>query len=145
MCTTGLLICITEIMKWLTSFKFTVCYVKSCIILFKRTCAVKVRACYIVKSENTLWKEKCVGRESNPGQLLGRQLCSPLYHRRLFQSCSLSQFIQINKDFYGIASVYDRSGYSLPLLRISETLSSFKGIVDCKSSRRSQWSLWRSL
>ena len=24
----------------------------------------------------------CVGRESNPGQLLGRQLCSPLYHRR---------------------------------------------------------------
>ena len=29
-------------------------------------------------------KEKfCVGRESNPGQLLGRQLCSPLYHRRL--------------------------------------------------------------
>ena len=25
----------------------------------------------------------CVGRESNPGQLLGRQLCSPLYHRRV--------------------------------------------------------------
>ena len=24
----------------------------------------------------------CVGRESNPGQLLGRQLCSPLYHQR---------------------------------------------------------------
>ena len=24
----------------------------------------------------------CVGRESNPDQLLGRQLCSPLYHRR---------------------------------------------------------------
>ena len=44
----------------------------------------------------------CVGRESNPGQLLGRQLCSPLYHQRtvlqyffpapavhrLFASCS---------------------------------------------------------
>ena len=28
--------------------------------------------------------KECVGRESNPGQLLGRQLCSPLYHRRLF-------------------------------------------------------------
>ena len=28
-------------------------------------------------------KLSCVGRESNPGQLLGRQLCSPLYHRRL--------------------------------------------------------------
>ena len=28
-------------------------------------------------------KVRCVGRESNPGQLLGRQLCSPLYHRRL--------------------------------------------------------------
>ena len=27
-------------------------------------------------------KIQCVGRESNPGQLLGRQLCSPLYHRR---------------------------------------------------------------
>ena len=27
-------------------------------------------------------KISCVGRESNPGQLLGRQLCSPLYHRR---------------------------------------------------------------
>ena len=28
-------------------------------------------------------KDLCVGRESNPGQLLGRQLCLPLYHRRL--------------------------------------------------------------
>ena len=27
-------------------------------------------------------KSYCVGRESNSGQLLGRQLCSPLYHRR---------------------------------------------------------------
>ena len=27
-------------------------------------------------------KRACVGRESNPDQLLGRQLCSPLYHRR---------------------------------------------------------------
>src|SRR4029434_7468240 len=26
--------------------------------------------------------DACVGRESNPGQLLGRQLCSPLYHQR---------------------------------------------------------------
>ena len=25
----------------------------------------------------------CDGRESNPGQLLGRQLCSPLYHHRM--------------------------------------------------------------
>ena len=32
-------------------------------------------------SQNT--EEKyCVGRESNPDQLLGRQLCWPLYHRR---------------------------------------------------------------
>ena len=29
------------------------------------------------------WVQKnCVGRESNPDQLLGRQLCWPLYHRR---------------------------------------------------------------
>ena len=27
-------------------------------------------------------KLTCDGRESNPGQLLGRQLCSPLYHHR---------------------------------------------------------------
>ncbi len=27
----------------------------------------------------------CDGRESNPGQLLGRQLCSPLYHQRLIE------------------------------------------------------------
>lgn len=30
----------------------------------------------------------CVGRESNPGQLLGRQLCSPLYHQRLGTTAS---------------------------------------------------------
>ena len=28
-------------------------------------------------------KVDCAGRESNPGQLLGRQLCSPLYHQHL--------------------------------------------------------------
>ena len=27
--------------------------------------------------------KNCVGRESNPDQLLGRQLCWPLYHRRI--------------------------------------------------------------
>ena len=31
-------------------------------------------------------KSQCVSRESNPGQLLGRQLCSPLYHWRLIYS-----------------------------------------------------------
>ena len=63
------------------------------------------RYCFI--RENREWSEppcsmfawrptertKCyVGRESNPGQLLGRQLCSPLYHRRhtkIFISISL--------------------------------------------------------
>ena len=25
----------------------------------------------------------CIGRESNPGQLLGKQLCYPLYHQRI--------------------------------------------------------------
>ena len=30
----------------------------------------------------SLSQKRCVGRESNPGQLLGRQLCSPLYHQR---------------------------------------------------------------
>ena len=32
------------------------------------------------------WIKQCVSRESNPGQLLGRQLCSPLYHWRLIYS-----------------------------------------------------------
>ena len=31
-------------------------------------------------------KNNCVGRESNPDQLLGRQLCWPLYHRRCADS-----------------------------------------------------------
>jgi hypothetical protein len=26
--------------------------------------------------------QNCIGRELNPGQLLGRQLCPPLHHRR---------------------------------------------------------------
>ena len=29
----------------------------------------------------TLDTRRCIGRESNPGQLLGRQLCLPLYHQ----------------------------------------------------------------
>ena len=29
------------------------------------------------------YKMICDGRESNPGQLLGRQLCSPLYQHRI--------------------------------------------------------------
>ena len=33
----------------------------------------------------------CVSRESNPGQLLGRQLCSPLYHWRLWRTGGLSR------------------------------------------------------
>ena len=32
-------------------------------------------------------KLQCVSRESNPGQLLGRQLCSPLYHWRFCMKC----------------------------------------------------------
>ena len=35
----------------------------------------------------------CVGRESNPGQLLGRQLCSPLYHRRFDEGPSVKNNI----------------------------------------------------
>ena len=40
--------------------------------------------CQKASIQNKMQKKKnvCVGRESNPGQLLGRQLCSPLYHRR---------------------------------------------------------------
>ena len=37
----------------------------------------------------------CDGRESNPGQLLGRQLCSPLYHQRLLnQNKGLRVYIE---------------------------------------------------
>ena len=47
--------------------------------------------------------EECVGRESNPGQRLGRHLCSPLYHRRLFHVVlfylggSFILFLKLNK------------------------------------------------
>ena len=36
---------------------------------------------FVCKIQNKI-KGICVGRESNPDQLLGRQLCWPLYHRR---------------------------------------------------------------
>ena len=36
--------------------------------------------------EVKMQKPYCDGRESNPGQLLGRQLCSPLYHHRCQRS-----------------------------------------------------------
>ena len=45
-------------------------------------------------------KVECAGRESNPGQLLGRQLCSPLYHRRRTDELPLVQELKIKfKDF----------------------------------------------
>ena len=44
----------------------------------------KIHATKSSKSETAVGlveRELCIGRESNPGQLLGRQLCSPLYHQ----------------------------------------------------------------
>ena len=35
------------------------------------------------KKQKMRQRQHCVGRESNPGQLLGKQLCSPLYNRRV--------------------------------------------------------------
>ena len=39
---------------------------------------------FFKSDSSTRWvkTKNCVGRESNPDQLLGRQLCWPLYHRR---------------------------------------------------------------
>ena len=39
--------------------------------------------------------EGCVGWESNPGQLLGRQLCSPLYHQSLNLICSVQSLSRV--------------------------------------------------
>ena len=44
---------------------------------------LRIQILYAVAPSVKHKKNECVGRESNPGQLLGRQLCSPLYHRRL--------------------------------------------------------------
>ena len=54
-----------------------------------------------------IFKEKkvcnCDGRESNPGQLLGRQLCSPLYHHRM----NLHTNLHILFNFYHLMYTYD--------------------------------------
>ena len=46
--------------------------------------------------------DNCVGRESNPGQLLGRQLCSPLYHRRLSNSLLDTLFEETSENRYSV-------------------------------------------
>ena len=62
----------------------------------------------------------CVGRESNPGQLLGRQLCSPLYHRRLDVKMTLKNDIDFlvksgkSKCSHGKSAVL----WNLPLIRV---------------------------
>ena len=65
-------------------------------LLRYRGCKERLCKCWcerdLFKSLDIKKKRTCVGRESNPGQLLGRQLCSPLYHRRWVM-------IEVNKDF----------------------------------------------
>ena len=63
----------------------------------------------------------CVGRESNPDQLLGRQLCSPLYHRRIvilrcFNRVFKTSVMQLH---WSVAWLYARI---VPLSRIFKSL-----------------------
>ena len=52
---------------------------------------------------------ECVGRESNPGQLLGRQLCSPLYHRRL---CWVTCFVKLIKSGQSVIKRHQKSQHN---------------------------------
>ena len=65
-----------------------------CIVLLKRLFTVTLGLSVLNLQESLFWNLPylhcasktffhCISRESNPGQLLGRQLCSPLYHYRL--------------------------------------------------------------
>ena len=53
------------------------------------------------------WRlQQCVGRESNPGQLLGRQLCSPLYHQRSTLDRCLAAHQGLSRPRRGMTDLY---------------------------------------
>ena len=53
-----------------------------CWVLARSSChLLNARKWLNVTRGNTSLARFCIGRESNPGQLLGRQLCLPLYHQ----------------------------------------------------------------
>ena len=75
-------------------FKFGVWVGGHSLSAFHKSCVGCIRTCaplFRISGTKELYKiyprktGTCDGRESNPGQLLGRQLCSPLYHHRLRQ------------------------------------------------------------
>ncbi len=73
--------------KWMGNLIRTVCVFKKLISFVNGT------FCPLFRTS----KKNCVGRESNPGQLLKRQFCSPLYHRRFILKVSiLTKFVYDN-------------------------------------------------
>ena len=50
----------------------------------------------------------CIGRESNPGQLLGRQLCSPLYHQ-----CNVQVISNMETSTHILTVIFVESDHSL--------------------------------
>ena len=102
-----------------------------CIVLLKRLFTVTLGLSVLNLQESLFWNLPylhcasktffhCISRESNPGQLLGRQLCSPLYHWRCFslkqkkfQSSQLNKLktlfsvcskISVSNQFFSIVS-----------------------------------------
>ena len=51
-------------------------------------------------------KKRCVSRESNPDQLLGRQLCWPLYHWRLMKTSTIN--LKYNYALFILESCFER-------------------------------------
>ncbi len=53
--------------------------------------------------------QNCDGRESNPGQLLGRQLCLPLYHHRCDESrCQCFNEMLVSLRRWGVSFIWYR-------------------------------------
>ena len=67
----------------------------------------------------------CIGRESNPGQLLGKQLCYPLYHQRMWKHIATCmedylQFKPCKQSGLLLASVH---WWALTLMKVKSSFS----------------------
>ena len=75
---------------------------------------------FLLNSEVKRKKIYCVGRESNPDQLLGRQLCWPLYHRRclIFHTEKIVVISQWSREIYRLFE-FSKSQFELKIIMTS--------------------------
>ena len=92
-------------------------------------------------------KITCVGRESNPGQLLGRQLCSPLYYRRWIEIISTTFFANFWMSEHSTA--YTMSARALSLGFLTLFLSCFdtlpRDVIMACNACRTDAVFWKSV